>query len=1099
MAFTNGLGDRIEDMRFRNPQSPRYEAPFPGYTSPLRGNVHQLSNQNQSANDARASLQRRFTTDATVLPTMTPIGQQRGQVAESLDLSSSTFHKVQLLEKKRLEHEMLKEQRRRFEAEMQLIDLQQRREEQEILQMAEDLGRVNTSGGHQSEPTTPPEYRESGFPSAFSRPNRFSSSSLTSPPPGLNNRVSRSGSQITSPSNELVQSRQSYVTSSKMPSKSVPGSRRNSDENQAQHIPEVVESSHRSAAAHNRYSMPATGFNSRGRFDLPDFASVMSLGQINTTGFLFGDDDEKPSSTKREQPSTTSPDVKSYLQMNATDDKFPILVRRNDYPGLLSASSAALDLALSQSPGPESQSNGWTSFARHRPSQHSLPLNTLNMQQNISQGESSPSSNLHMANASSNNPSSNDRQLNRRSMEVKFSSFGDIKTPGQTATPPNNTITPGPPKLQSSYSTNDIPTMKSTNGIGSISTTTNTHAQQHFHNHNASLGRIPPNAINNRQSRDLSGGEPKREEQVSIYQPFQSGLQGNAAPFGPPLSSAASVSSAPSTATPAGILPFSNPAYYGGYGMQMMNMGMNNIQLNHQMPMYPSQNSFNHYQSYGHFGRLQDSQARVIQQRRMQNGEENARFANIQIEQLQGEIYALCKDQHGCRYLQKKLEDRNPEHVHMIWVETNQHVVELMTDPFGNYLCQKLLEYANDEERTVLINNAAPQMVKIALNQHGTRALQKMIEFISTREQIQTIIYALKDRVVELIQDLNGNHVIQKCLNRLSAEDAQFIFDAVGGNCVVVGTHRHGCCVLQRCIDHASGNQKAELISRISADAFSLVQDPFGNYVVQYILDLNEPAFTNPLCHGFQGNIPALSKQKFSSNVIEKCLRTAESNTKTMMVEEMLNPAELEKMLRDSFANYVVQTAVSAVVIWFNCAQQLTLVLRQIDYADPEIKARLIETIRPILPAIRQTPYGRRIQLKIQGDGRLSGSSSGQITPNDVTSPGQIPLAKQITPTFHQRQLANHNQGNTMTNTSGNYGLYSSGGYGQRNGNSNGAGMVAAPVGGPTFQSQRLSSPLPPNANHVAQIMQTPNQPLLQQSFPSFGQVHQPGGFNNYF
>jgi len=83
-------------------------------------------------------------------------------------------------------------------------------------------------------------------------------------------------------------------------------------------------------------------------------------------------------------------------------------------------------------------------------------------------------------------------------------------------------------------------------------------------------------------------------------------------------------------------------------------------------------------------------------------------------------------------------------------------------------------------------------MVKIALNQHGTRALQKMIEFVSTPEQvwsplvrpsrklrqltfvqIQTIIRALKDQVVQLIQDLNGNHVIQKCLNRLSPEDAQ--------------------------------------------------------------------------------------------------------------------------------------------------------------------------------------------------------------------------------------------------------------------------------------------------------------------------------------
>ena len=94
-------------------------------------------------------------------------------------------------------------------------------------------------------------------------------------------------------------------------------------------------------------------------------------------------------------------------------------------------------------------------------------------------------------------------------------------------------------------------------------------------------------------------------------------------------------------------------------------------------------------------------------------------------------------------------------------------------DPFGNYLCQKLLEFSNDEQRTVLINNAAPEMVKIALNSHGTRALQKMIEFVSTPEQIRTVINALNGQVVDLIQDLNGNHVIQKCLNRLSPNDAQ--------------------------------------------------------------------------------------------------------------------------------------------------------------------------------------------------------------------------------------------------------------------------------------------------------------------------------------
>lgn len=301
----------------------------------------------------------------------------------------------------------------------------------------------------------------------------------------------------------------------------------------------------------------------------------------------------------------------------------------------------------------------------------------------------------------------------------------------------------------------------------------------------------------------------------------------------------------------------------------------------------------------------------------------------------------------------------------------------ITADPFGNYLCQKLLEYSDNDQRTALISQAAPAMVPIALNQHGTRALQKMVEYVSTPEQIDIIVMALRDRVVELVQDLNGNHVVQKCLNKLGPENSQFIFDAVGHHCVIVGTHRHGCCVLQRCIDHAKGTQRAQLISAITSNAFSLVQDPFGNYVVQYILDLDEPMFTKPLCHSFAGNIPALSKQKFSSNVIEKCLRTADFETKRTMIEEMLHANEIEKMLRDSFANYVVQTAM--------------------DYADPDTKMRMIDTIRPILPAIKQTPHGRRIASKIMGadgQGRISGTSSGQMTPNDSSAPSSFARAK---------------------------------------------------------------------------------------------------------
>ena len=299
----------------------------------------------------------------------------------------------------------------------------------------------------------------------------------------------------------------------------------------------------------------------------------------------------------------------------------------------------------------------------------------------------------------------------------------------------------------------------------------------------------------------------------------------------------------------------------------------------------------------------------------------------------------------------------------------------------------------------------------------------------------------------------------------------KFIFDAVGTNCVVVGTHRHGCCVLQRCIDHASGHQKAQLISQITENAFALVQDPFGNYVLQYIVDLAEPVFTNPLCYSFQTSIPALSKQKFSSNVIEKCLRGAEPTITSMMIEEMLNVNELEKMLRDSFANYVVQTA--------------------LDYADPDTRNRLVEAIRPILPAIRQTPYGRRIQSKILGGDGQDGLSGGS-TPHDISSPGQIPIGRQtatvsgslgaqapVLQPYANGMYPNFNQHHPYTAN----GAVSHGAYTQ------------SAVVNPNMHTHQMSNGSS-TYNHFGAV---PNQNPVHQPIPLYGRVGQNHSFNNFF
>ena len=79
----------------------------------------------------------------------------------------------------------------------------------------------------------------------------------------------------------------------------------------------------------------------------------------------------------------------------------------------------------------------------------------------------------------------------------------------------------------------------------------------------------------------------------------------------------------------------------------------------------------------------------------------------------------------------------------------------------------------------------------------STRAVQKLVETLGGPEQVDLLVNALRVGVVALIKDLNGNHVVQRCLQRLSNEDSQVGTDinsrGLGGRGAGCGLRVVGC------------------------------------------------------------------------------------------------------------------------------------------------------------------------------------------------------------------------------------------------------------------------------------------------------------------
>ncbi|XP_076902011.1 putative pumilio homolog 7, chloroplastic [Bidens hawaiensis] len=311
---------------------------------------------------------------------------------------------------------------------------------------------------------------------------------------------------------------------------------------------------------------------------------------------------------------------------------------------------------------------------------------------------------------------------------------------------------------------------------------------------------------------------------------------------------------------------------------------------------------------------------------------------------VKGFIYMFAKEQNRCRFIQSVFDEENPKHVEMVFNETIGHVNELMVNPFGNYLIQKLLEVCNEEQRMCVlmeVTRKPRELVRISLNTHGTRAVQKLIETVKMRKQIKMIVAALEPGFLALIKDLNGNHVIQRCLQCLSNEDNKFIFEAAAKFCADIATHQQGCCVLQRYTNHSTGKHQERLILEISSNRLLLAQDAFGNYVVQSILELQSPSAISMLTSQFEGNYFHLATQKFSSHVVEKCLLVLDDHLRSRIIRELLASARFEHLLQDPHANYVVQTALRV--------------------AEDSLHNLLVKAIESHKAISRNSPYSKRI------------------------------------------------------------------------------------------------------------------------------------------
>ena len=154
----------------------------------------------------------------------------------------------------------------------------------------------------------------------------------------------------------------------------------------------------------------------------------------------------------------------------------------------------------------------------------------------------------------------------------------------------------------------------------------------------------------------------------------------------------------------------------------------------------------------------------------------------------------------------------------------------------------------------------------------------------------------LEGNIVKCIEDQNGNHVIQKCIECCEPKCIDFIVNDVlkqvslmlemaalwrwwlDGSifttllfvccflCKVyhLSTHPYGCRVIQRILEHCIQEQTAPILEELHKNTERLVQDQYGNYVIQHVLEHGNPEDKSRIILELKGKILVLSQHKFA-------------------------------------------------------------------------------------------------------------------------------------------------------------------------------------------------------------------------------------------
>ena len=267
----------------------------------------------------------------------------------------------------------------------------------------------------------------------------------------------------------------------------------------------------------------------------------------------------------------------------------------------------------------------------------------------------------------------------------------------------------------------------------------------------------------------------------------------------------------------------------------------------------------------------------------------------------------------GTSEIQKILEKSdNKYRILLVNLLRRQGLSKIMTNTYGNYFFQQLIKKNEKSFISLILSYIKEDLIYISKDFQGTFCLQALLDEVSSFEDEQTILNIIKNYEIEMAFDKNATHVLQKIILLFPDNHRMYLNEIILNNFISLSLDSNGICLIKIFMKTNSLISNKERINEKVINNFViLAESPFGNYGVQYLMEIWNEDDLKDVKNKILENIYELSLQQFSSNVIEKAIETfSQKNREEILRKLCFEEKFIVSLINNKFGKFVLNKAI---------------------------------------------------------------------------------------------------------------------------------------------------------------------------------------------